>query len=292
MAADLKSVTADDIRALASGTPSRELLLAGCAPCPAFSKHRHGRGLKERSDGTLLLEFGRLVRALRPRAVLMENVPGVASVPGFSSLRRFLETLRDCGYEPGHGVLNARDFGVPQYRRRYVLLAVREAPIPLPSPALSGECTVRDAIGHFPKLEAGEAHPLIPNHRAAGLSPLNLKRIRATPSDGGDRRDWPRRLALSCHQRPGVGFSDVYGRMWWDRAAPTLTCQCASLGSGRFGHPEQHRAISLREAAALQSFPDDYEFFGTANRVARWIGNAVPVSLAEALGTALLEEIA
>ena len=185
VAADLRSVTDDDIRMLAGGTPSRELLLAGCAPCPAFSKHRHGRGLRERSDGTLLLEFGRFVRALRPRAVLMENVPGIASVPGFSSLRRFLRTLRDCGYEPGHGVLNARDFGVPQYRRRYVLLAVRDAPIPLPSPGPSGECTVRDAIGHFPEIEAGEAHRLIPNHRAAGLSPLNMKRIQATPSDGG-----------------------------------------------------------------------------------------------------------
>ena len=118
-----------------------------------------------------------------------------------------------------------------------------------------------------------------------------MERIEATPADGGDRRDWPEGLVLGCHKPAGIGFSDVYGRMWWDRVAPTLTSRCNSLSNGRFGHPEQHRAISLREAAALQSFPDGYEFVGTKNRIARWIGNAVPVSFAEELGLAALKAV-
>ena len=294
VAADLRSVTEDDVRCLAGSTPSRELLLAGCAPCQPFSKQRQRHSLPDRTDADLLLEFARLVKALRPAAALMENVPGIASGPGLTTFLRFLDTLRVCGYECDHRVLNACDFGVPQHRRRYVLLAVRDAPSFLPRPAedlRSRDITVRRAIAHFPHIDAGETHRSIPNHLAAGLSPLNMERIRATPADGGSRRDWPPSLELLCHRRAGIGFSDVYGRMWWDRVAPTLTSRCNSLSNGRFGHPEQNRAISLREAAALQTFPDDYEFLGPTNRIAGWIGNAVPVSFAEALGRAALQAV-
>ena len=294
--ADLRSITDDDVRDLTEEIPSRELLLAGCAPCQAFSKQRGRRGFRDRSDATLLHEFARLVVALRPRAVLMENVPGIAAVPGFSSFRRFIKTLHDCGYDYEHRVLNARDFGVPQHRRRRVLAAVLEAPAFLPEPLTAvtgaGHPTVRAAITRFPAIDAGEAHVGIANHQAARLSPLNLRRIRATSADGGSRRDWPPALALHCHRREHMGFSDVYGRMWWDRVAPTLTSRCNSLSNGRFGHPEQHRAVSLREAAALQTFSDDYEFSGTRNAIARWIGNAVPVTLAEALGVAVMRAAA
>lgn len=292
--ADLRSVTNDEMLTLASAIPRRELLLAGCAPCQPFSKQRRKHGLGIRSDATLLREFARLTLALRPGVVLMENVPGIQAVPGFSSFRRFLKALRDCGYECDHRVLNARDFGVPQHRRRYVLLAARGASARLPLVPADGtlptQVSVRSAIGHFPAIKAGETHSRVRNHHAANLSTRNLERIQATPVDGGSRRDWPKRLELEldCHQRRGVGFSDVYGRMWWDRVAPTLTSRCNSLSNGRFGHPEQDRAISLREAAALQTFPDDYEFFGAKNRIAQWIGNAVPVSFAEALGAAAL----
>ena len=292
--ADLRSVDDDTVRDLARAVPRGELLLAGCAPCQPFSKQRRRQGPGNRSDAVLLGEFERLVAALRPAVVLMENVPGIASVPGFSAFRRFRKTLTDLGYGCDHRVLNARDFGVPQHRRRYALLAATSGPSRLPEPTRGGDATdvfsVRRAIERFPRIEAGETHPDIPNHSAAGLSPLNLARIKATPLDGGSRRDWPEKmkLRLDCHRPEGVGFSDVYGRMWWDRVAPTLTSRCNSLSNGRFGHPEQDRAISLREAAALQTFPDDYEFLGTKNGVARWIGNAVPVSFAEALGGAAL----
>ena len=290
MPADLRSVTVEEIRILAGTTPSRELLLAGCAPCQPFSKQHRPGGPRNRADATLLGQFARLVRELEPRIVLMENVPGITAVPGFSSLRRFLKTLHDCGYECDHQVLNVRDFGVPQHRRRYVLLAARGSSVALPSPAkdaASDEATVRKTIERFPALDAGEDNHSIPNHYAARLSTRNLQRIRATPVNGGSRRDWPEELKLACHRKT-LGFSDVYGRMWWDRVAPTLTSRCNSLSNGRFGHPEQNRAISLREAAALHTFPDDYEFFGAKNRIAGWIGNAVPVSFGEALGRAAM----
>ena len=290
VSADLRSLTNEDIVDLAGAVPRRELLIAGCAPCQPFSKQRRVRGSRRLADATLLGQFARLVRVLKPKVVLMENVPGIAAVPGFSSFRRFLKILQDCGYDYGHRVLNAMDFGVPQHRRRYVLLAVRGMSAALPSPtdgSVTHGATVRATIERFPSIDAGEDDPSIRNHYAARLSALNLQRIRATTVDGGSRRDWPEHLTLDCHRKT-PGFSDVYGRMWWDRVAPTLTSRCNSLSNGRFGHPEQDRAISLREAAALQTFPDDYEFFGSKNRIACWIGNAVPVSFAEALGRAAM----
>ena len=296
--ADLRRFSDDDIRSLAEPVPHEHLLLAGCAPCQPFSKQRCTHSLGRHSDSVLLGEFARLVVALRPSVVLMENVPGIASVSGFSAFRRYLKTLLDHGYDVDHNVLNTRDFGVPQHRRRFALLATinqrARLPEPIASCPASGNCSVREAIQHLPPIEAGMTHASIPNHRAAGLSPRNLARIKATPPDGGSRRDWPEhlRLGLACHRAQGVGFSDVYGRMWWDRVAPTLTSRCNSLSNGRFGHPEQNRAISLREAAALQTFPDEYEFLGPNSRVARWIGNAVPVSFAEALGMAALTAVA
>lgn len=296
LAADLRSLPAADIHGAADDLAGPELLLAGCAPCQTFSKQRRRRGLKTRSDATLLCEFGRLVIDLEPAVVLMENVPGIAAVPGFSSFRRFLKTLREAGYDCEYGVLNARDFGVPQHRRRYVLLAAQDKPVKLPSSPMHTisdleDNTVRSTIERFPAIDAGETHSSIPNHHAARLSERNLERITATPVDGGSHRDWPQQLRLECHMRTD-GYSDVYGRMWWDRVAPTLTSRCNSLSNGRFGHPEQNRAISLREAAALQTFSDDCEFFGPKTRIARWIGNAVPVSFAETLGQAAMEAAA
>lgn len=291
VAADIRTVTPEDVLSLAGRIQRRDLLLAGCAPCQPFSKQNRRKEFRGNRDATLLRDFARLVRDVGPGLVLMENVPGVEAVRGFSSFRRFLRTLQDCGYEYRCEVLNARDFGVPQHRRRLVVLAVKHAEAQLPASGLRlrHEATVRQAIEDLPAVEAGERHPSLPNHEASPLSTRNLERIRATPSDGGGRKDWPSHLILDCHKRAGKGFNDVYGRMWWDRTAPTLTSKCNSLSNGRFGHPEQHRAITLREAAALQTFPDDYVFYGFRSHIARWIGNAVPVSFGQALGVAARE---
>ena len=197
--------------------------------------------------------------------------------------------LKEEGYAFDEKIVYAKDYGVPQNRRRYILIASRLFIPKLPAPTHGNKAgllpyrTVRDAISHFPYLNAGEENINIPNHKCANLKPILIERIKATPHDGGSRTDWPDNLALKCHQN-FTGHTDVYGRMKWDEPAPTLTVKCFSLSNGRFGHPEQDRAISLREAAALQTFCDDYIFYGSMQEIGKQIGNAVPVLLAQVLG--------
>ena len=214
-------------------------------------------------------------------------------VKGFSTFRRFVRSLEQAKYSIKYSVLDAKDFGVPQTRRRLVLIAIRGKSASLPEPTHTigrrKRTTVRNAISHFPNIDAGQTHSKIPNHVAASISELNLERLRNTPHDGGDRRSWPRRLHLECHKNGHAGHSDVYGRLAWDQPAPTLTGRCHSISNGRYGHPTQDRAISLREAAALQSFPDGYVFHGSNMHIAQQIGNAVPVTFAESLGRHILE---
>ena len=268
-----------------------DVLFAACAPCQSFSPQQKGNG--RRHDATLLGEFGRLVEAALPGYVLIENVPGIARVPGFSTFRRFLRMLDVNGYKYVRAVLDAKHYGVPQNRRRQILLAGRFRQPPPFEPKYGNQLrpfrTVRQAISHFPAITAGERHPEVPNHVAAFITELNLERLRLTPYDGGDRRSWPEHLRLECHIGDYKGHTDVYGRMRWDSPAPALTGRCNSISNGRYGHPEQDRAISLREAAALQSFPDGYLFFGGNNVIARQIGNAVPVRLAEQIGKHILQ---
>ncbi len=266
------------------------MLFAACAPCQPFSKHRNGAARGR--EGTLLGAFARLVEAALPDHVLMENVPGMAKVGGFSTFRRFQCTLNANGYQFRFGVLNAKDYGVPQNRRRLVLVASRRGkpslPVPTHGPDRVPFMTVRDAIGGYPEIASGQSHADIPNHVAASVYPINLQRLKRTPPDGGDRRSWPKHLQLACHPSDHPGHTDVYGRMAWDKPAPALTGRCNSVSNGRYAHPEQDRAISLREAAALQSFPDEYRFHGPPTQIARQIGNAVPVRFAEQIGRHIL----
>jgi len=287
---DIRTLTFERLRGLSSEYDFREMLFAGCAPCQPFSQQT--KGSRRCHDATVLGSFARLVETTRPGYVLMENVPGIARVKGNSTFRRFLRTLEDLSYQYDYGVIDAKHHGVPQNRRRLILIAARGHRPRLPEKnygtGRSPYITVRRAISHFPPVRAGETHPDIPNHTASSLTPLNLDRIRHTPHDGGDRRSWPRRLRLECHTGDYEGHTDVYGRMSWDAPAPTLTGRCHSLSNGRYGHPTQDRAITFREAAALQSFPDEYIFFSSNRHIARQIGNAVPVRLAEALGRQIL----
>lgn len=276
-----------------------DLLLAGCAPCQPFSNHqKYSPGTDDEASAAfqqnakLLGAFAQLVAAVRPGHVLVENVPGLTRVPGFSTYQRFIRILRSLDYHLAEGVLDAKRYGVPQTRRRYVLIAVRRGRASLPlaefGAGLRDYLTVRDCISHYPPIEAGGSHPLVPNHVAAAISETNLNRLRCTPRDGGDRRAWPPGLRLQCHKGLHVGHTDVYGRMAWAKPAPTLTGRCHSISNGRYGHPFQDRAISLREAASLQTFPDGYVFYGRNQHIARLIGNAVPVKFAESLGRHIL----
>lgn len=291
LACDLRGVRRQDLNAYIRGIPRDELIFAGCAPCQPFSKQRREVDVR---DKTLLSHFGRLVGEFLPGFVIIENVPGIVRIPGNSTYRRFIRHLGKLGYNLAGGALDAKSFGVPQTRRRWVVIASRlgkpRLPEPVHGPGHKPFVTVRDAIAHYPALQAGEESAVVPNHRAAKVEAKNLRRLRATAPDGGSRTQWPADLVLKCHSDDYDGHSDVYGRMRWDAPAPTLTCKCYSISNGRYGHPEQDRAISLREAARLQSFDDDFVFYGGSQaEIGAQIGNAVPVRLAEYLGRSIAE---
>lgn len=272
-------------------------LFCGCAPCQPFTRQNTKKPATETDiRRALLSKFGEIIEKFLPDYVFVENVPGMQSITGHAILISFRDRLKDLGYKTAIDVVESQKYGVPQRRRRLVFLASKKADIDFPAPTHGPGTgipfeTVRNRIGHLPPIEAGEMHKDVLNHRSAKLSFLNQQRIRATPP-GGSRADWPKELRLACHTKTGyTGHTDVYGRMKWDEPATGLTTRCVSLSNGRFGHPEQHRAISVREAAALQTFPDDFVFHGSLNSQARQIGNAVPVLLAEAFGRHILEHM-
>ncbi|RBA25431.1 DNA cytosine methyltransferase [Herminiimonas fonticola] len=284
----LKSVSDLTVEELASFYPPGHIrILVGCAPCQPFSKYTQGLDKATDAKWGLLGEFGRLVAELKPEIISMENVPEIQRHSVFTA---FIATLEKAGYHVTHQEAFCPDFGIPQKRKRLVLLASLLGPISLvKAPKTSINVTVRDAIAHLPKLQAGEASIDDGMHRACQLSPLNLKRIRAS-RPGGNWRSWPKHLIAACHrEKSGQTYPSVYGRMEWDIPSPTITTQFFGFGNGRFGHPDQDRAITLREGAILQSFPADYKFIPEGQAVSfatlgRLIGNAVPVRLGEAIG--------
>jgi DNA (cytosine-5)-methyltransferase 1 len=267
-------------------------ILVGCAPCQTFSKYTQGLDNDSDPKWKLLDEFARLVRELKPDIVSMENVP---ELQRHSIFERFLTTLDDEGFcfteDREKQLVYCPDYGIPQHRRRLVLLASRHGPIELipPTHPPMKYRKVHDVLCHLPALAAGDVSTDDPLHRTSELSQLNLRRIRCS-HPGGTWRDWPRELIAKCHRvKSGKTYPSVYGRMEWNKPSPTITTQFFGFGNGRFGHPEQDRAISLREGAILQSFPRDYEFVAPGGdycfkTIGRLIGNAVPVRLGEVVG--------
>lgn len=286
---DIRRLPPDYLSGLVAAMRPNPIVFCGCPPCQPFTSQNTSRR-RDDTRTTLLLDFGRLVKKCLPDIVFVENVPGLRTTDANRSpLRRFLTYLRSAGYgNIVHQIVPVMKYGVPQTRRRFLLLASRHGPIDLP-PFTNGPGTaalryrtVRDAIADLPEIAAGEDHPDVPNHRAARLSALNLKRIRSTP-EGSGHRAWPDHLRLPCHTKVS-GYTDVYGRLAWDRPASGLTTKCISYSNGRFGHPTQDRAISVREAACLQTFPRTFLFRGSLGSIARQIGNAVPVRVAKVIG--------
>ncbi|HFM0999258.1 TPA: DNA cytosine methyltransferase, partial [Escherichia coli] len=243
----------------------------------------------------LLNETHRFIRELLPEYIMLENVPGMQKIDEEKEgpFQEFIKLLKELEYNYISFIANAENYGIPQRRKRLVLLASRVGKVTLPEITHGKNKipfkTVRDYIQDFTKLCSGETDPKDPLHRAGTLSPLNLKRIMHTP-EGGDRRNWPEELVNKCHKNYD-GHTDTYGRMSWDKPAPTLTTKCNSYSNGRFGHPDptQHRAISIREASRLQTFPLSYVFKGSLNSMAKQIGNAVPCELARLFGLHLIE---
>ena len=290
---DVRELNGESLRAM--WRKGSRTILAGCAPCQSFSTYsRKYRPSLRDEKWELVAHFGRLVKESSPDLVTMENVPQLAD---HSVFEMFLASLTE--YKVWHGVVECAEYGIPQTRKRLVVLASRLGPVAMLPPPLVDERskpTVRKAIYHLPKLKAGQYDKVDRMHSACRLSALNLKRIKAS-KPGGSWRDWDRSLISKCHRRKtGETYPSVYGRMEWDSPSPTITTQCFGYGNGRFGHPDQHRAITLREAAILQTFPDSYRFIKEGDvpkysTMGRLIGNAVPVRLGEWVAASLIASV-
>ena len=293
---DIVKVTAEDILPRYSKGAIR--VLAGCAPCQPFSSYAFKNKEKDPNKYDLLYEFGRLVREVKPDIVTMENVPAIRKFKLKSVLQDFISLLKKEGYHVWCDVVYCPDFGIPQTRKRLVLIASKLGDVEPLVATYDKEnyVTVRDIIENLPVLNAGQTDPSDPLHRCSALSELNLRRIRST-QEGGGWKSWPKELVLECHKKEGgKSFGSVYGRMKWDEPSPTMTTQCTGIGNGRFGHPSQDRAISAREAALLQTFPSDYKFFKDEKSVSltiasRYIGNAVPPKLGEIIALSIIHHI-
>ncbi|MFZ6711607.1 DNA cytosine methyltransferase [Undibacterium sp. TC9W] len=268
-------------------------VLAGCAPCQPFSKYRQGEDTSVDKKWKLLYEFSRLISDISPEIVTMENVP---ELQGHKVFEDFLRKLKKLKYKVSFEIVNCVEYGIPQNRKRLVLLGSKLGDIKLISKTHTPKKykTVKKAIGHLPAIKAGERNENDALHVSSRLNSLNIRRIQQS-KPGGTWKDWDEDLLLACHKKDsGKSYSSVYGRMVWDSPAPTMTTLCYGIGNGRFGHPEQDRAISLREAAIFQTFPKNYKFLDpdqkmSTKTIGRLIGNAVPVRLGQVIGKSIVE---
>ena len=307
MESDIQAVDIHNLRTLLGIGAKDAVLYAACTPCQPFSTLNQRRGKDDRKD--LLLAFSALVLSAPPDYILVENVPGLKNKHGKQVYKTFLEHLQAAGFHNQDAdLVDAQDHGVPQIRKRFILLASRSGSINLPLKKPGRKPTVRRAIGSMPAPTIGISsrpgsrsapsatvagppgtEPILPNHIARRLSAAHAKIMAAVPVNGGSRSDVEdTSILLACHQRNPRLHRDVFGRMSWDNPAPTLTCRCTDVYCGRFGHPEEPRGLTLREVAALQTFRKNYVFYGTFHHAAAQIGNAVPVALACRLGGSVM----
>lgn len=280
-------------------------ILIGCAPCQPYSIFNRRKSKNENSENQqrweLLYSFSNLIVNTKPEIITMENVPLLKGFQKGKVFNDFVTKLRNEGYHITYDIFNAQDFGVPQRRKRLVLFGSLHGDIKMINPTHkdSEYKTVKEAIGQMPIILDGEMHKKDPLHRARKLTELSKRRIQSTP-EGGSWKDWDEEIIAECHKKEGgKSYGSAYGRMSWDKVAPTITTYCIGYNNGRFGHPVQDRPISLREAALLQSFPANYDFIDpeipfSASNLAKHIGNAVPVLLGQAIAKSIknhLDEI-
>lgn len=288
IAHDINEIDIHQLRADLGITAHDVALYAACCPCQPFSTLN--RTKYDEEQRALLISFGNLVAEAPPDLILVENVPGLNNAYGDEIYEAFLRLIEGVGFKREDiyaELLDAQDYGVPQVRKRFILLASRHGKVVAPrrSPY---KPMVRDVLKKYPRIADGARSNLFLNHETRRLQPHHKEIVKAVPKNGGSRRDIvDTSILLPCHQRHPAAHKDVFGRMSWDEPAPTLTGRCVEIYCGRFTHPRQNRGISLREAAAIQTFPDNYEFFGTFFHIAQQIGNAVPVRFSKALGVAI-----
>lgn len=296
---DITSLTPEEL--LSYYSKDKRKILVGCAPCQPFSLYKNKfRNKKKKLDDKwrLLYSFAELIEGVNPEIVSMENVPLLVKFNHGKVFNDFVKRLENNGYTVSWNIVNAKDYNVPQRRKRLILFGSKHGKIELIKSTVKNSKyrTVRDVIGKLPFVEDGISHPDDIIHKARKLSEINKKRIIAT-REGGSWSEWDKSLWLKCHKKKtGKAFRSVYGRMKWDEVSPTITTYCTGLSNGRFGHPEQNRAITLREAALIQDFPNNYHFFDpqvgfSAQKLARHIGNAVPVGLGVAIAKSIKKHI-
>ena len=277
------------------------MLFIGCSPCQYWSvitgRCGSDRKYPAHDSRNLLFDFLDFVDYYRPGFVVIENVRGIERHPQESGLQAMLDFFSEASYKFNYAVLSANEYGVPQTRQRFILLATRVLDaVSMPKPGRSCP-TVADSIGgknRLPGIKAGERDHRDPLHKSPSLSDINIERLNLTP-EGGFRACWQHRddlLTDAYRNMPNSFFRENHGRMAWEKPAPTITTQFHKLSSGRFAHPVENRAISLREGAMLQTFPKSYKFKTTSfTHTARIIGNAVPPKFAEKIGRHLVKQL-
>lgn len=269
------------------------MIFIGCSPCQFWTKI-HTNKEKSKETKNLLIDFQKFIEYYSPGYIVVENVPGIMKNNKEKTLSQFLRFLRKLGYHVSYDILRANEHGVPQTRRRFLLLASRIKKINLPIADENPNLIVRNFLGvqnGFSIISDGNCDKTDFIHITSSLSENNKKRIFLTPPDGGTRMSWKTNqlLQLPAYVNKDNNFRNVYGRIFWDKPAPTITTKFHSLSNGRFGHPEENRALSLREGATLQTFPKTHKFKGSSiSKIARQIGNAVPPELARRIGLVII----
>lgn len=269
-----------DVHDILSKFPGKKInLVAGCPPCQGFSniRTRNKGNIIEDERNTLILEYLRIIEGIKPVFIIMENVPGILNYHYFKVT---VDRLIDLGYHLDYQVINVGDYGVPQRRKRLVLLGSLIGEVTIPSSLVYKKTTVRDYINMLPSTEESDdpMHKIFSKH-----SEKVQKIISLIPKDGGSRKDLPKEYWLDCHKKDGIGFSDIYGRLSWDKVSSTITGGCLNPSKGRFLHPTEDRTITAREAALLQTFPKDYKFPSDISKgeLAQMIGNSFPPKFSE-----------
>ena len=297
---DIMKVNGKDILFNAGLKKGDRFCVVGCPPCQSFSQLSDTRGIDARNDprSKYVMKFAKLVEEMKPVAVVFENVPGMIEGQGKIFFERYCRLLEKAQYYTMVDIVNAADHGVPQNRRRVIAISIRKKFV---NKKVIKEIenfykkrkrkhkTVKQAIGRLKPLGIGQSDPKDPLHVSSMHSEKVLKIIRNIPKNGGSRKDLPRHLWLTCHKKLGNGAESVYGRMSWNKPSPTITCRCTTPACGRFIHPTQNRGVTLREAARLQTIPDNFKFVGYKEETERMIGDAVPYILAKKIAEKLLE---
>ncbi len=295
--ADINKLKETDFQEITGISRNDEsMVFIGCSPCQYWTRINTQK-TKSTETKNLLNEFRRYVDYFKPGFIVIENVPGLSNKKKESHLAGFLEYLDVHGYVYDYEIINANHYGVPQHRKRFILVASRVSKnIKIPGPHEDRSLVVKNFIGvpnGYPKIEAGHRDDSDFQHTSAAISEKNLLRLKKTPPDGGNRWAWKDDpyLQINAYRGKDHIFRDVYGRIFWNKPAPTITTKFIRTSSGRFSHPEEHRGLSVREGATLQTFPQDYVFKGpTIDSIARQIGNAVPPELARRIGESLLKD--